>query len=239
MAQYDEYGALYTHLKNRPIPFMQNRYASEEMGDLTGLRVLDGACGTGFYSQMMARKGAAEVIGIDISPGMIDHAKEELPSQLRDNIIRYFVGDFEREDLLPSLGLGDMRGTFDVVFAAWLLNYAADWRHMSRMLANIFDAMKPGGRLICLTPNPFLLTQHGPEMADGERRIGDSWHVTETYDYGFKVRMIVNASPRVEFDSYVLYESEYNKAVEAVGLSNLSWKIGTYFHLICKLAPTR
>lgn len=227
MAQYDDHGALYTQLKDRPIPIMQNRYSSEAMDDLTGLRVLDGACGTGFYSQMMARKGAAEVIGIDISSGMIENAKKELPSHWRDGPIRYLVGDFEQADLLQSLGLDGMKGTFDVVFAAWLLNYAADWQHLSRMLGNIYDALKPGGKLIGLTPNPFLLKQHGPEMTPEESRIGDRWEVTEAYDYGFKVHMIANASPSVEFDSYVLYESEYDKAAEAAGFPSLSWQVGT------------
>ena len=226
MAQYDEYGALYTQLKDRPIPIMQNRYASEAMGDLTGLRVLDGACGTGFYAQMMARKGAAKVIGIDISSGMIENAKKELPNHLIAGSIRYHVGDFEKPDLLRSLGLDEQKGTFDMVFAAWLLNYAADWQQLSKMLRNIFDALKPGGKFIGLAPNPFILKQHGPEMTPEESKIGDRWQVTAAYDYGFKVHLIANASPSVEFDSYVLYESEYAKAAEAVGFSSLSWETG-------------
>ncbi|EHK24086.1 uncharacterized protein TRIVIDRAFT_221333 [Trichoderma virens Gv29-8] len=225
MAQYDDYGALYTKLKNRPIPIMQNRYASEAMNNLTGLRVLDAACGTGFYSQMMAGQGAAEVIGIDISSGMIENAKKELPIHWSNGPIRYFVGDFEQADLLQSLGLDELRGTFDVVFAAWLLNYAADWQGLSRMLDNIFDALKPGGKLIALTPNPFLLKEHGPEMTTEEGLIGDRWQVTEIYDYGYRVHMIVNTSPSVEFDSYVLYVSEYEKAAAAAGFPCLSWEV--------------
>ncbi|PKK44731.1 hypothetical protein CI102_12527 [Trichoderma harzianum] len=239
MAQYDDYGALYTGLKKRPIPIMQNRYASTAMNDLSGLRVLDAACGTGFYSQMMARQGAAEVIGIDVSSGMIENAKKELPAHWEDGAIRYFVGDFEQADLLQNLGLDGLRGTFDMVFAAWLLNYAADWQHLTRMLNNIFDALKPGGKLIALTPNPFLLQEHGPEMTIDEGRIGDRWQVTETYEYGFRVHMMVNASPSVEFDSYVLYLSEYEKAAAAAGFPCLSWEVVSMQLMSCNEKENR
>jgi len=148
-----------------------------------------------------------------------------LLSHWRGGPIRYLVGDFEQVNLLQSLGLDEMKGAFDVVFAAWLLNYAADWHSLSKMLGNIFDALKPGGKFIGLTPNPFLLKQHGPEMTEEESRIGDRWQVTEAYDYGFKVHMIVNSSLRVEFDSYVLYDSEYDKAAEAAGFLSLSWQV--------------
>lgn len=236
MAQYDSYGTLYTQLKNRPIPIMQNRYANEAMNDLEGMRVLDGACGTGFYSQMMAQKGAVEVIGIDISSGMIDSAKAELPDCCSDGPIRFFVGDFEQPHLLQNLGLNHMRGTFDLVFAAWLFNYAADWQRLSRMFENIFDALKPGGRLVGLAPNPFLLKQCGPHMTPEEGQIGDKWQVTDVYDYGFKVHMVANASPSVEFDSYVLYESEYSKAAAAAGFPELSWQVGMYYPFKTSLA---
>lgn len=228
MAQYDNYGALYTELKNRPIPIMQNRYASEALGDLSGLRVLDAACGTGFYSKMCREKGAQEVIGIDISSGMIENAEKELPSHQRDGSIRYLVGDFEQSELLQNLGLDDMNGTFDVVMAGWLLNYASDWERMTAMLKNIFLALKPGGRFIGLTYNPFLPAKAGLDISGAEGNPGDKWEVLAVLAYGVKIHIIANYSPLVEYNSYVLYPSEYERAAKAAGFPDISWKIGTF-----------
>lgn len=45
-------------------------------GDVRGLRVLDVGCGNGYFGRALARRGAL-VIGIDISPRMIEHAKQQ------------------------------------------------------------------------------------------------------------------------------------------------------------------
>lgn len=200
MDQFDDYSALYTEFKNQPILIIQNRYASEALGDLSGLRVLDVACGTGFYSKICATKGARDVIGIDISSGMIKNAVEELAPDQRDGSIRYLVGDFEQEDLSQSLGLGDMNGTFDVVMAAWLLNYASHWQRMAAMFRDITGALGPGGRFIGLTYNPFLLAEAGLKVARAEAEPGDKWEIVESHEFGIKIRIVANASPLVEYD---------------------------------------
>src|SRR5262245_55813919 len=45
-------------------------------GDVRGLNVLDLGCGNGYFSRALARLGA-RVTGIDISPRMIAHAREQ------------------------------------------------------------------------------------------------------------------------------------------------------------------
>ena len=41
------------------------------LGPLDGKRVLDLACGFGIYTQLLKQHGAAQVIGVDISPEML------------------------------------------------------------------------------------------------------------------------------------------------------------------------
>lgn len=222
MPQWDKHGAIYTQVKSRPIPMLQNRHAEEALGDLSGMRVLDAACGTGFFSQRIAAIGATEVVGIDISPGMIENARAELSNT--EDRIRYLVGDFEEADLLGSVGLEAMKGTFDVVFAGYLLNYAADWQRMAKMFNNISLALKPGGRLIALIPNPFLLEKCSPENEGG---YGDTIQILETYDYGYKVHLIAKTETfTFEFDMYRLYVSEYEKAAKHAGFQSLDWQQG-------------
>ena len=66
--------------------------------DLHGKRLLDAGCGTGALSIEAARRGA-EVVAIDISPGLIDLARERTPADLGSGSIEFGVGDMLSADL--------------------------------------------------------------------------------------------------------------------------------------------
>lgn len=71
----------------------------QRMGsDLTGMRVLDAGCGTGALSVEAARRGA-EVIAIDISPSLIDLARERAPQNFASGSIDFRSGDMLDEGL--------------------------------------------------------------------------------------------------------------------------------------------
>lgn len=59
--------------------------------DLRGARVLDAGCGTGAMSEELARRGA-EVVGVDISPNLIDIAARRVDPALAGQI-RFHAGD--------------------------------------------------------------------------------------------------------------------------------------------------
>lgn len=78
--------------------------------DLSGLRILDAGCGTGVLAREAAARGA-EVVAVDISPGLIQMARERA-HELRDHpatgtgaagVVHYEVGDFTD----PALGRFD------------------------------------------------------------------------------------------------------------------------------------
>lgn len=71
--------------------------------DLSGRQVLDAGCGTGAFSIACARRGA-QVVGIDLSPSLIDLASKRCPIEIKDNI------EFRAGDML-----GADRGRFDYV----------------------------------------------------------------------------------------------------------------------------
>ncbi len=60
--------------------------------DLRGARVLDAGCGTGALSVEAARRGA-HVVAIDLSPTLIELARERLPHNLGLGAIEFHVGD--------------------------------------------------------------------------------------------------------------------------------------------------
>jgi len=83
--------------------------------DLTGRRILDAGCGTGMLAIEAARRGA-DVVGIDVSPQLIEIGKDRLPDDVKARI---------------SLHAGDMLdsgfGHFDhIVSMDVLIHYESD-----------------------------------------------------------------------------------------------------------------
>lgn len=56
-----------------------------------GDKVLDVACGTGVISSLLQEKSKTDVVGLDISPKMIEKAREK---EKNNPFIHYYVGDF-------------------------------------------------------------------------------------------------------------------------------------------------
>jgi magnesium-protoporphyrin O-methyltransferase len=69
--------------------------------DMTGLRLLDAGCGTGALAVEAARRGA-DVVGVDLSPGLIAIARDRAPAALAHRL-RFEAGDM----LSPDLGAFD------------------------------------------------------------------------------------------------------------------------------------
>lgn len=67
--------------------------------DLRGLRLLDAGCGTGALAVEAAKRGA-QVLAIDLSPTLVDLARERQPSFSSGGAIDFRSGDM----LDPSLG---------------------------------------------------------------------------------------------------------------------------------------
>jgi magnesium-protoporphyrin O-methyltransferase len=95
--------------------------------DLRGRRILDAGCGTGALSVEAARRGA-QVVAIDLSPTLVDLAKERLPNDLGDGRIEFHVGDM----FDPALGRFD-----HIVAMDSLIHYRA--RDTARVLAGFAE----------------------------------------------------------------------------------------------------
>ncbi|MER6456150.1 class I SAM-dependent methyltransferase [Streptomyces sp900105245] len=114
------------------------------VGDVRGRSVLDVACGTGFYSREFQRRGASDVLGVDISAEMIAAARD---IERRDPLgVRHEVGDVT--ELRPP------ERRFDVAVGVQCLNYAEDVAAMERMCRNIHRSLVPGGAFFVLAQKP-------------------------------------------------------------------------------------
>jgi magnesium-protoporphyrin O-methyltransferase len=93
--------------------------------DLRGVRILDAGCGTGALAVEAAKRGA-HVVAIDLSPTLVNLARERLPHSLGEGRIDFHVGDM----LDPSLGRFD-----HVVAMDSLIHYRAP--DTARVLAGL------------------------------------------------------------------------------------------------------
>lgn len=108
---------------------MRNLILRQLPQNLTGTRILDAGCGTGALAFDMARRGA-DVVGIDISPQLIDIARKRTPNNLHHKLT-FRAGDMLNERL----------GTFDHVVAMdSLIYYSAD--DIARILEGLAPRLK-------------------------------------------------------------------------------------------------
>jgi magnesium-protoporphyrin O-methyltransferase len=70
--------------------------------DLRGRRVLDAGCGTGALATEAARRGA-DVVAIDLSPKLVELARQRMPKSLKHGSLDFRSGDM----LDPKLGKFD------------------------------------------------------------------------------------------------------------------------------------
>jgi ubiquinone/menaquinone biosynthesis C-methylase UbiE len=93
-------------------------------------RVLDLGTGTGVVALALAdRYPEAEILGIDLSPGMIDEARQKVPSE-RAGRVRFEVGD--------ASALGSPDAAFDLVVLSNMIPFFSE---LARVVA-------PGGTLV-------------------------------------------------------------------------------------------
>lgn len=202
---YDTIASDYQASKRRPWRAHIECYMLfEALGDVRGLRVLDLACGEGFYSRHLARAGAAEVVGVDISPAMIELAQRE---EEREPLgVRYLVGD------VGSLNLD--RG-FDVVVAVYLLHYARSAQALGAMCDAVARHLVPGGRFITLNGNP----DQRPETGHSTRPYGFVADLPTSPVDGDTVHCTVFVEDRqITFENYWLSMATHEEQVARAGL---------------------
>jgi SAM-dependent methyltransferase len=121
----------------------------DRLEPVAGTRFLDVACGTGATAELAAAAGA-DVVGVDIAPGLIEQAKQR--AEERGLEIDYRVGDAEALDLED--------GSFDCVASTCGVMFAPDHGAVAKELGRV---TKSGGRvaLACWTPESGLAQLFG------------------------------------------------------------------------------
>jgi len=140
--QYDTIQGPYDYIRTASIALIERENVQETVAPfISKAKVLELACGSGFYTYSFLTWGASSVLGVDISSVMIDEAKRQGQE----------VSFIQADCSIPKAYDG---GPFDLVFGAWLLNYAPDRAGLVNMFRNIAINLKEGGRFVSITVPP-------------------------------------------------------------------------------------
>lgn len=175
---YDAFSADYDRFVNwegrlsRDLPFL-----SEELQRVQAQRVLDVACGTGWHTIALARKGY-EVVGVDISAGMIERAREN--GAREDVSVRFLQAGFGQ--LATQVGYG-----FDgLICMGNSLPHVPGAEVLRETLMDFAAILRPGGVLIIQQRNfDKVWNEDQRFMPLQTHRKGDrEWLFFRFYDFG-------------------------------------------------------
>ncbi len=119
-----------------------------------GMAVIDIGCGAGvdtLFAALMVGPGG-RVVGIDMTPEMIESANKNL-NQMKLHNVSFYQASAEQIDFPPE--------GFDVAISNGVLNLVVN---KERALAEIYKVLKPGGRLIVADQ---VLTGEPPQSIKG------------------------------------------------------------------------
>lgn len=208
--QYDAIAELYQRSKHSPVRrYVESYTFLGLLGDVKGLRVLDLACGEGFYTRLLHKAGARRVVGVDISPAMIALARAQEHAQRAG--LEFVVADVQD---MPVLG------EFDVAVAGYLLHYAPDRAALLRMCRSIAMQLPAGGRLITINENP-----EQPEARyRGYEQYGFGKSVDAPRVEGAQITYTMVAGREVfRFQVTHFERRTYEWALLAAGFSDIRW----------------
>ncbi len=177
------------------------------IGDVRGKRVLDIACGEGYFTRLLRRAGAAEVIGCDISERMIELArKQEDAAPLG---ITYRVGDARTVAT---------RAEFDLVVSAWLLVYARSRDELALYCRGVASQLAPGGRFVTVLTNPDVYA-----FRPDYRKYGFEVRLRDRADEGAPIDIaLFSGGGELVITNYYLPVGAYTCALEAAGFQDVA-----------------
>jgi len=129
-----------------------------------GNRVLDVACGQGYFARLIADTGAI-VVGVDSATELV-----EIAARQAEHNESYRVGDAEK---LSAMKLG----TFDAVFSVLAFE---NIKNISKVLEGMNDCLKKEGKVVLVLLHPaFRIPQHSDWGYDMKRNV--QYRKTEKY----------------------------------------------------------
>jgi SAM-dependent methyltransferase len=213
-AQYDDIAEQYRQTTASPLRrFIESYTLLRLVGDVRGRSVLDLGCGEGFFSRRFIQLGARRVVGVDISPAMIELARSR---EREDPLgVEYICADVK--DLAGELS-GIER--FDIVAAAYLLHYSTTEQELQQMCASIVRHLPTGGRFVTLNENP----NQPADAYAGYEQYGFNKTVVSPRHEGSEITYwMVSGRELFSFHAWHFERETYERVLCAAGFSEFSW----------------
>ena len=146
--------ALWSQTYDQPLRLfpVEEPMMHEILGSLPPSTVLDAACGTGRYSDVLARCGH-RVVGVDSSPDMLAKARPKVPlAEFREGDLEALPVEDESVDAaVCALAWGNTIGAYI------LWNRAVHLTEFEGAVLELARVLRPGGRLVISDVHPFLI----------------------------------------------------------------------------------
>ena len=127
------------HFLSLGIDHLWRAKAVKELKEIQPKRILDIATGTGDFAIASLKLNPTEIIGMDISSGMLEVGKEKMKKKKVDNIISMRLGDSEdlpfEDNYFDGLTVG-----FGV----------RNFENLEKGLSEMLRVIRPGGKAIIL-----------------------------------------------------------------------------------------
>lgn len=141
--EYEHASALYDLIPGVPAGVLESQLIKHALGDATGLTVLDLGGGSGLHAREAVDAGAKFVDIVDISPDMMQQARNAEVALGRENEarVRFFEADVSQP--LDHVTLSEKQ--YDIAMANWVFDHAGSEEILEGMWRNIAAYLKPGG----------------------------------------------------------------------------------------------
>ncbi|MGC9521668.1 MAG: class I SAM-dependent methyltransferase [Anaerolineae bacterium] len=132
------YNMRWTHFASAVAPNIRTFYESTDIAQRSR-KLLDLACGTGQLAVYFLEAGY-DVVGLDLSPAMLKHARENAAAYVERGVARFVHGDAADFTLDEQFGL--VVSTFDA------LNHLPDEDALAGCFTSTYEALLPDGWFI-------------------------------------------------------------------------------------------
>lgn len=216
MAEFDSLGESYersaveSSIRVFPEPYSMRK----AVGDIDGLTVLDMGCGTGLYTRRLAQWGAARVVGIDVSDGMLATARTQAHETSRVDYLQRDVGHPDPR------GDEELDGEFDFVASMYALCYATTPDELTGFFTTARRSLRTaGGRLVAMTLNPDY-----SRATDYYSRYAFSLTQTEETDGAAVILdMPIAGAERIRVTARWWSREAYENAASRAGFTDVTW----------------
>ncbi|MCG8470690.1 MAG: class I SAM-dependent methyltransferase [Desulfobacterales bacterium] len=189
--------------------YMERHTILRLIGNIENNSILDLACGSGSYSRLFCKLGAKDVTGVDYGIRMIEDATKNTPSDMPISYI-HDNGESFRSD-----------HKFDLVFHAYLLNYASCTDSLRRMCETMYCNLDNNGRTVGITSILGKSPSNSITCCDFYTSFNKPPAEGEKYEVYFR-------NQDESITNYNWGKESYHKIFESVGFKNIKWHYPEY-----------